>query len=89
MYADLKDTLIILISKIKNQIEPSHFRPISLCEMIYKVDAIMILNRLRYCLPNIIIEEQVAFISGRSMSDHCTWLKIYLTSLYILMLRKV
>ncbi|KAI0529343.1 hypothetical protein KFK09_001890 [Dendrobium nobile] len=66
-----KDTLVVLIPKITSLILPSNFRPISLCQTIYKIASTMIVNRLKCCISKIISKEQVAFIPGRSMSDHC------------------
>ncbi|KAI0496405.1 hypothetical protein KFK09_022721 [Dendrobium nobile] len=65
-----KETLIILIPKIKRPLEPSHFRPISFCMTIYKIIAKMLLNRLERVIPKIITVDQVAFTRGRSLSDH-------------------
>ncbi|KAI0524679.1 hypothetical protein KFK09_004061 [Dendrobium nobile] len=71
MHKDWKDTLVILIPKIKNPTLPSNFRPISLCQTTYKIVATMILNRIKNCISKCITEEQAAFITGRSLSDHC------------------
>ncbi|XP_020673283.1 uncharacterized protein LOC110092921 [Dendrobium catenatum] len=68
---DWKDTLIVLIAKVKNPLLPSNYRPISLCQTNYKVVATMLGNRLKMCMPKLITEEQMAFISGRSISEHC------------------
>ncbi|PKU66269.1 integrator complex subunit 11 [Dendrobium catenatum] len=65
-----KETLIVLISKISNPLSPEAFRPISLCNSIYKVVAKVLLNRLMVVIPKLIFEEQVAFMKGRSISEH-------------------
>ncbi|KAI0515992.1 hypothetical protein KFK09_008663 [Dendrobium nobile] len=66
-----KDTLIVLISKVKNPLVPSNYRPISLCHTNYKIVAAMLVNRLKKCISKMISEEQMAFIPGRSISEHC------------------
>ncbi|KAI0498501.1 hypothetical protein KFK09_019389 [Dendrobium nobile] len=71
MHKEWKDTLIVLIPKIKNSILPSNYRPISLCQTIYKIVATMMVNRIKFYISNIISEEQTAFIPCRSMSEHC------------------
>ncbi|XP_028547615.1 uncharacterized protein LOC114578541, partial [Dendrobium catenatum] len=71
MRKDWKDTLIVLIAKVKNHLLPSNYRPISLCQTNYKVVATMLVNRLKMCMPKLITEEQMAFIPRRSISEHC------------------
>ncbi|XP_028552325.1 uncharacterized protein LOC110102200 [Dendrobium catenatum] len=71
MCREWKDTLIILIAKIKNPLVPANFRPISLCQMNYKIIASMLVNRLKKIISRLVSEEQMAFIPGRSISEHC------------------
>ncbi|XP_020671991.1 uncharacterized protein LOC110091999 [Dendrobium catenatum] len=71
MHNEWKDTLIVLIPQVKNPIVPSNFRPISLCQTTYKIVSTMLVNRLKKLMPKICSEEQMAFIPGRSMSEHC------------------
>ncbi|XP_020684353.2 uncharacterized protein LOC110100971 [Dendrobium catenatum] len=67
---DWKKTLIVHIPKVSNPILPSNYRPISLCNSVYKVAARVLLNRLSEVIPKLITREQAAFIRGRSLSDH-------------------
>ncbi|KAI0497271.1 hypothetical protein KFK09_020494 [Dendrobium nobile] len=71
MNKEWKDTLIVLIPKIRNPLLPSNYRPISLCQRNYKIVATMIVNRLKKGMARMISEEQVAFIHGRSIAEHC------------------
>ncbi|KAI0519761.1 hypothetical protein KFK09_007221 [Dendrobium nobile] len=71
IYNVWKDSLIVLIPKIKKPTIPSNYRPISLCQSTYKFVATMILNRMKNYIAKCITEEQAAFLNGRSMSDHC------------------
>ncbi|XP_020703267.1 uncharacterized protein LOC110114659 [Dendrobium catenatum] len=59
---DWKDTLIVLITKVKNPVLQSNYRPISLCQTNYKIAASILVNRLKKCIPKLITEEQMAFI---------------------------
>ncbi|KAL0923155.1 hypothetical protein M5K25_007201 [Dendrobium thyrsiflorum] len=65
-----KETLIVLIPKVSNPMLPSNFRPINLCNTVYKVVAKVLLNRMLPMIPNLIAVEQAAFLKGRSMYDH-------------------
>ncbi|XP_020688384.2 uncharacterized protein LOC110103861 [Dendrobium catenatum] len=45
-------------------------RPISLCQTNYKIVASMLVNRLKKVIGKMVSEEQAAFITGRSISEH-------------------
>ena len=66
----LNETLITLIPKCPRAPTLGSFRPISLCNTIYKVVTKMIVMRLRPLLPNLISPLQTTFMPGRIGVDN-------------------
>ncbi|KAA3458179.1 reverse transcriptase [Gossypium australe] len=66
----VNNTHIVLIPKKANPTSLSHFRPISLCNVIYKIMAKTIANRFRSVLEKCIDKAQSTFVPGRLISDN-------------------
>ena len=70
LHSPLNHTFITLIPK-KNSPEYVHqFRPISRCNVLYKIFSYVLANKLKRLLPTIITEHQFAFIKDILISDN-------------------
>ena len=66
----INDTTIVIIPKIKNPQSMKDIRPISLCNVIYKIISKCLVNRLRPLLDGMITPTQSAFIPERLILDN-------------------
>ncbi|CAN1845014.1 Transposon TX1 uncharacterized 149 kDa protein [Linum perenne] len=66
----LRDTTIVLLPKSDQLETMKDCRPISLYNMLYRLMAKALPNRLRKLMPGMISEEQSSFVLGRSIIDN-------------------
>ena len=68
--AEINKTNISLIPKTNHPTRMTKFRPISLCNVTYKLISKVLANRLKTVMPSIISENQSAITAERLISDN-------------------
>ncbi|KAL0355799.1 UNVERIFIED_CONTAM: Retrovirus-related Pol polyprotein from type-2 retrotransposable element R2DM [Sesamum radiatum] len=66
----VNSTLISLIPKVSNPTVVAKFRPISCCNVLYKIITKVLVQRMRTVLDLLISSSQNAFVPGRSIGDN-------------------
>ena len=66
----LNETFICLIPKVKSPQKIIKFRPISLCNVSYKIISKVLANQLKKILAAVINESQSAFVPRRQITDN-------------------
>lgn len=75
MQPEINRTFITLVPKRMQPIIPQDFRPISLCNVIYKIIAKSLADRLKPHLPDFIDPAQAAFNRNRHISSNIIIIK--------------
>lgn len=66
----LNESFIALIPKHEKATSLERFRPITLCNVVYKIISKVIANRLKPLLPTLMSEEQTSYVEGKQILDN-------------------
>ncbi|KAK2378521.1 hypothetical protein QL285_066416 [Trifolium repens] len=80
--SSLAETLLVLIPKVDCPKNFREFRPISLCNTVYKLITKVLVNRLRPMLDSIIGPFQSSFLPGRGTCDNAIVLQEIIHSMH-------
>lgn len=69
-FHQVNNTLLTLVLKKNDPSCVSHFRPIALCNAIYKVVTKVIAQRLKQILPKVVSQFQNSFVPRRHTMDN-------------------
>lgn len=61
---------MVFIAEVNKPSRISHYRPISLYNVLFKLIAKTIVNRVKMILPELVSPNQCSFISGRHITDN-------------------
>ncbi|XP_059629720.1 uncharacterized protein LOC132272631 [Cornus florida] len=69
MLLGVSSSFLMLLPKIGNASKVGDFRPIALCNLVYKIITKIMANRLALSLPKLVGVEQCAFVKGRRIQN--------------------
>ena len=64
------ETYIFLIPKVKEPKKVTDYRPMNLCNVVFKIASKAIANKMKQFLPSIISDTQSAFVHGMLITDN-------------------
>lgn len=70
MLTEMNKTNMVLIPKVHTAEEVTQFRPLGLCNFVYKIIAKIMVNRMKHILGSIITENQAVFVPKRIIHDN-------------------
>ncbi|GKB64760.1 RNA-directed DNA polymerase, eukaryota, reverse transcriptase zinc-binding domain protein [Tanacetum coccineum] len=70
MLGEINATLITLVPKLSTPMKVSDYRPITCCNVLYKIINKILTNRIKSALCKIVSPCQSAFIPGRQITDN-------------------
>lgn len=75
MHSDIARTNLVLVPKCENPTKITEFRPISVCNILYKVITKILAARIRPYIAGCVSPSQCAFVPGREISENVILLR--------------
>ncbi|CAL1388699.1 unnamed protein product [Linum trigynum] len=66
----VNETILVLIPKVSRPSLIEQYRPISLCNVTYKILTKCLAERLKMWMPSLVDETQTSFVPGRHITDN-------------------
>lgn len=66
---------LVLVPKVQNPTKVTEYRPISVCNVVYKAISKILAARLKVHIPYLVKENQTAFVAGREIGDNVILLR--------------
>jgi len=70
LHENINETLIALVPKVERSVSMTQLRPISLCNILYKVVSKILVARLRPCMASLVSPNQVSFVPRKQIVDN-------------------
>jgi Reverse transcriptase (RNA-dependent DNA polymerase) len=66
---------LVLISKLERPLRSTHFRPLSVCSMYYRLFTKLIANKIKQVIANLVPQNKATFLKGWNIQNNVVLMK--------------